>query len=384
MSKIKYLAHYTEDLSKRPSSPAACNKMAYIIKALSETIGNVEIISACNTILYSQKGSRTLLDNNSFITYLPSLYRGNKIAKLFSILFFNVVLFFYLLFTLKKGDVFIVYHGLSLMRITAFLKKIKKVKLILEVEEIYGDVTGSQKTVEKELKFFKLADGYIFPTKLLDKKINCDKKPSVIIHGTYESTPIYEKQFDDDKIHIVYAGTLDPRKGGAIAAAAAGEFLDSNYHMHILGFGSEEEKSYIFEEIEKVSKKSDCKVTYDGCLSGDEYLRFLQSCDIGLSTQNPNAAFNDTSFPSKILSYMSNGLRVVSVRIPAIETSAVGNYIYYYSEQKPEEIAKIIKNINLAKVYDGKQIINELDNKFKTNVYKVITDVNGKRNNTDL
>ena len=50
-------------------------------------------------------------------------------------------------------------------------------------------------------------------------------------------------------------------------------------------------------------------------------LKFIQKCQIGLCTQNIDAAFNTTSFPSKILSYMSNGLEVVGVNIAAIKNS---------------------------------------------------------------
>lgn len=350
--------------------------MEYIFNALTECVGPIEVISACNTSLRSQKASKIVLENNTTVKYLPALYRGNIIFKILSVIFFYLYLFFYLIFDVKKGETLIVYHSLRLMWIVRLIKKIKDIKVILEIEEIYGDVTNSQKTIKKEIDFFKVADAYIFPTKLLEEKINIDKKPTVIIHGTYEATPVYEKQFADDKIHIVYAGTLDVRKGGAVVATAIGEFLNSNYHVHILGFGNEETKKSLLNEIEKVSAKSSCIVTYDGCLSGDDYLKFIQSCDIGLSTQNPDAAFNATSFPSKILSYMSNGLRVVSVRIPVIESSYIGDYVFYYDKQHPEEIAKTIMSIDLKNDYNSRNIIKKLDKEFKIrikNMLEVVT-----------
>ena len=124
--------------------------------------------------------------------------------------------------------------------------------------------------------------------------------------------------------------------------------------------------------ISEVSKKSVATVTYDGLLSGEEYIRFIQSCDIGLSTQNPDAAFNATSFPSKILSYMSNGLRVVSIRIPAIEGSAIGKYMYYYDKQTPEEIAKAIMAVDLNDDYNGRQVISKLDAEFSYDIAKLM------------
>ena len=116
-------------------------------------------------------------------------------------------------------------------------------------------------------------------------------------------------------------------------------------------------------------------MTFDGLKSGEEYIEFIQSCDIGLSTQNPDAEFNATSFPSKILSYMSNGLRVVSVRIPAIEQSAIGNYMYYYNEQTPQEIAKAVLSVNLSDNYNGKEVIKKLNTEFTENIKNLINDV---------
>lgn len=137
------------------------------------------------------------------------------------------------------------------------------------------------------------------------------------------------------------------------------------------------EKCIVFmqELVDKLAKTCECGVTYEGCLSGEEYIRFIQSCDIGFSTQNPDAAFNATSFPSKILSYMANGLRVVSIRIPAITTSAIGDYMYYYDEQTLEQIAEAVMEIDLSDGYDGRKIIEQLDKKFKRDMEELLSNV---------
>ena len=93
-----------------------------------------------------------------------------------------------------------------------------------------------------------MADAYIFPTEFLDHLVNTKYKPSVTIYGTYQremdrNCNIFRENLQgksDATIHCVYAGTLDPRKGGAVAAAAA-EYLPECYHIHILGFGSEQQ-----------------------------------------------------------------------------------------------------------------------------------------------
>ena len=142
------------------------------------------------------------------------------------------------------------------------------------------------------------------------------------------------------------------------------------------GFGSEKDTKYIKNTIEKINQKSKAKVTFEGLLKGRDFICFIQKCHIGLSTQNPNAAFNATSFPSKILSYMANGLSVVSIDIKAIKGSAVGPYIHFYKNQTPEEIAKAILKCNIDN--DNRKVIEKLDVQFIKDVKSLLNDV---RNN---
>lgn len=376
---MKYLSFYdSSDKEKRSSCLAATNKMKYICKSLVEVGENVEIISASMASSIGRfKGRTEQIDDGITLKMFPAFKWGNIFQKLWAKIAASLILFFYLLFHIKRGEKILVYHSLAYMSTLRFTKFIKRFKMILEVEEIYGDVACNKKTVKRELSFFKKADAYVFPTELLDNLINVNKKPSVIIHGTYEVEKICGQHFNDGKIHIVYAGTFDPRKGGS-AAAAAGEYLDEQYHIHIIGFGTENDKKLLINTIKRVNSSAKCVVSYDGLLSGEEYIKFIQSCDIGLSTQNPDAAFNTTSFPSKILSYMANGLKVVSIKIPAIEQSAIGEYMYYYDKQTPEEIAKAIKRVDINDGYDSRSIIKKLSEEFTNDLGELLNKVEEK------
>ena len=56
--------------------------------------------------------------------------------------------------------------------------------------------------------------------------------------------------------------------------------------------------------------------------------------------------------------YMSNGLPVVSVKIPAVESSKVGEYLYYYEEPDPEKIAQAIRQVPTE---SGTSVLNKLN-----------------------
>lgn len=372
---LKILGFYNtkDNEENRQIVPSSRNKLEYVIKTLQKSGKEFEIISASNTNEKQNcpKKRKTLGDKQSLIL-LKGFARGGWLKNKFSTLLFFIQLYFYLLFHVKKNDELFVYHSFLYMRSVTWVKKIKKCKLILEVEEIYGDALRKPKLTKGELRYFKLADAFVFPTMLLNDKVNKNNKPYCIAHGTYAVEPKITEKFNDGKIHCVYAGTFDSRKGGCLSAIEAGRFLDEHYHIHILGFGNDKDREKVLQTIDSVGTCSKCTVTFEGLLNGEEYIRFIQSCHIGLSTQNPDADFNDTSFPSKVLSYLTNGLRVVSVRIKALETSKVHDLLYYYDENTPEAIANAVKSVDLTQDYDSRQHILALDEEFQQQIIEVI------------
>lgn len=374
MPKTIYLGHF-DNQDKRVTSPAGITMMEYIISAITRQAGGCVVVSPA--LSKKEKLAREVvdLDDNVQVIYLASKGNAPKwnfcyrtIKKLFS----KRNLDMELERIVEDNDTLVVYHSLSLMNAVKRIIKKKNVNFVLQVCEIYSDVIGDKEKRKKEIEFIRQADSYIFSSKMLEEQLNVNKKNYAICLGTYNIGEKLTTPLMDDKIHAVYAGTLDSRKGGATAATAAAEHLDENYHIHILGFGSQDEIDYINNQINKISKISKCAVTYDGCLSGEEYLKFIQGCHVGLSTQNPDADFNATSFPSKILSYLSNGLRVVSIRIPAIETSAVGEHLYFYDVQTPQEIAKAIISVNISDDKDGRRVVSGLDKQFCLDLRQVL------------
>lgn len=364
MIYIGYYALYNSKI-KRLYTVSAVNKIKYILKSLGKTYREVDVFSVSPNIEsdYRIFHSETIKEGNTKIHHPISWGGKGKIHLYVMYLWMKICLFFYLLFKANKGEHIYVYHSTGYGRSILLAKALKKFKLILEVEEIYSDVQKGNKNLRnKENRYFKAADAFIFSTSLLNGNINKKAKPFIVINGTYEVEKPVSTKFADGKIHIVYAGTFDIRKGGGVTAVAVASKLDKNYVVHICGFGEKTDEEALKELIQKSNKENSCKVFFHGLLKGDEYISFLQSCHIGLSTQNPGAVFNATSFPSKILSYLANGLSVVSIRIPAIVQSEVGDYITYYEEQTPEAIANAIKNAPINE--DFRDVVFRLSNKF--------------------
>lgn len=374
MGKIVYLGFYDEPNGGRNCSPAAVTVMEYVNDVLNRLNKDVVLISPAEDKHgnYRAREEKTLNPKTKLV-FLESLKKNKNIfLRAIRRLKQKRILWRELNKQVDNGDTVIAYHSLYLINFIKKLQKRKRIKFVLQFCEVYADVTGKVKDKKKEFDFAQTADAYIFSSESLNEFINVKNKPTVSLYGTYKVDNQSLEKFDDGRIHCVYAGTFDPRKGGVAAAAAAGAFLNENYHIHILGFGSEDEKKMLITTIKETQSKSNCKITYDGLLSGKEYVSFLRKCHIGLSTQNPNAAFNATSFPSKVLSYLSNGLRVVSVRLPVLENSEVNDLLYYYEEASAQAIAKTIKNINIFELYDSRKKIQGLDKEFEKKLGKML------------
>ena len=383
---MKYVAFYDTPENKaegRSYQLSAVNKINYICTVLNRLGHHVEIISP--SVTENRKGCKGKvvdLSEGVSLKLFSCMGMGSLPKRIARRILGRVRLLWELLFSTRKGEPVLVYHSASCAATVALARRLKKFRLILEVEEIYADVTGNEGDRKWEYRLFEAADAYLFPTNLLNEKINGSGKPYALIHGTYQTEPEHpDKLFGDGKIHCVYAGTLDPRKGSVMAAEAA-RFLPENYHIHILGFGSDEETQNMRDLTESLSKTCACGISYDGLLSGGDYIRFIQSCRIGLSPQDPDAAFNATSFPSKILSYLASGLQVVSIRIPAIAHSAVGGWLTFYDRQTPEEIAKAILSVDTCGGEDPRSVIGKLDQKFEENMAELLSAVNRGSENT--
>lgn len=376
---MKIICFYTNNKQKHgPFFPASQNKLDYVISSLQSIGEQIEIISLSNVSISAlSMPDETVTDNGVKIYYPKSYARKSVFQKIVYKLKYKKTINRYLdrlLSRCSKGEVIYVYHMSIFHKVLKKLIKKYELRMILEVEEIYGDVTNNLRLKEKELEFFKIANGFVFSTNLLNENVNKDKKPYVVANGSYSIKDSLSDKFNDGKIHVVYSGTFRNQKGCSNAIQSA-LFLTNDYHMHILGYGSEIEQDKIKQQILEVEQQTDCVITFDGLKVGVDFDSFLQRCDIGLCPQSSNSDYNNSSFPSKILTYATNNLRIVSIRIKAIEDCAVADFITFFDSDDPEALAEAIKKVDLSSKNDMKERMKELDNRFKLDLEKLIKDV---------
>ena len=365
--KIKYIAFYDNIQNKkenRQNSLAASNKIDYICSCINKADYKVEIISPSwsnnDKGFYKQRTEK--INKLTQLRMFNSFGTSNKVLKMFKYMWSLIQLLIYLLKTIKEDEKIIVYHSIILIMPILLIKKIKKFHLVLEVEEVYYKVFESNKfNIFMENLIFKRADSFLFANDSLNDLVNIYNKPAEVIYGVYSNIIPSDPKKENNKITVVYAGVIDTIKNGAFNAISAAKFLNENYILKVIGFGSEEDIKLLNETIDEFNKSSRCQIVYDGVKSGKEYINYITDCEIGLSKQRNEGEYLLYTFPSKILSYMSMGLRVVSPEIECVIKSRIGDLLYYYKEETPEKIAEAIMKIEIAEEYDSRSRLVSLD-----------------------
>jgi hypothetical protein len=359
--------------------PSSFPKIRYVSETIKKLGYKVNIVSSCSI---KKKGiflGRSFaIDDLEVHRYFTSFKTAIGLINKISILFTFAQLIHYCLFCVKKNEPILIYHSLYYLRPLKIVHKLKKCKFILEVEEIYSCFSNKTKRYyQSEIAFINTASAYLLVNDLIDEKINRKNKPAIISYGNYSIPNVISAQLcNRSHINIVYAGVIENIRKAAFIAVDSMRFLDDNYRLHILGFGNDKDIAALKERLNEINAVcGDVRVIFHGYKSGDTYYSFLQSCDIALSCHTYKRDMPESSdyqFPSKIITYLANGLRVVSSKIRCVEKSKIGNIIYFYDDDSAKEIAKTILSINISENYDSRKLVKELDDYFSQEMKKLL------------
>lgn len=377
MRRIKYFCYYDYKTGKYPREgvQAASTKIDYIISALNKNGIAVDVISktgVSTTGFCLDIGNKLQIRENS-LRHFVSFGCTNNPLRVLSWWMNSIHFFIWFLLNVRRNEEILVYHSLGYCKMLIFLKKIIGFKQIGEIEEIYQDVhKQSSFTSAAEYKFYKICDKYVFPNILLNRICNPDNKPFLVIHGLYNVYPDKGIGFDDSDIHALYSGTFDPQKGGAKVAIEMAEFLPENFHVHITGFGKNNEVNEMRKLASEIQKRTKAKISFHGFISRDELNLLMQKCHIGLCTQPQYSKLNATSFPSKILNYMANGLVVLCGKNEAIQLSKIGDIVIYYDSDNLKDIADAVVAASNVKGHDCRNRLIQLDKEFTKELSKLI------------
>lgn len=361
---MKYICEYQipgANSEERYFALSACDKAKYVHSVLNRLGYDVEIVSPS----YAKRCSRSRVDKVSEHVILYSGFSlgwNDNVTKVISRASAMLWLLYFLLFKCKRKETIMIYHGVQNIPIYIIAKKIKRFKYILEVEELYSSLSLSSVSCRLWLEktMIRLADSFIFASQQLECKCNVYNKPFVIDTGSYFVPDVKSEKINDGRIHLVYAGLIEKDKV-AFKSANLARFLDARYVIHIIGYGNDADINALEMLINELNLECKCLVSYDGLKRGDDYESFLQSCHIGICPLLKNIDYQMACFPSKITSYLSNGLLVVTTENEVLRTSVYMEYLYFVKDDSPESFAHTVTHIDVTKGQDARICIKNED-----------------------
>lgn len=360
MKDVLYVGFYDvlrEGKQIRNYSLAAAKKMNFVSDAIAKLGFHVDIVSPSFIKVREHKRTgevREKLNGHVDLVLTPSWGAKTKPERIARVLYSNFWLFAYLLRHAGKGKPVVVYHNHAYALPVIAAQKLKKFKLILEVEEQYSMVwklSGYQKWKEDLLLKHGAESGLAVSELLADK---LKMKNPIVSYGNYNAYQgeIPTKMNGEKKV-LVYTGSVDRVKGSAFTAIEAMAYLPDHYELIVSGHVVEEDKKAFFSAIEEMNQRCGrTAVSYAGLLNDEDYEKLLLSADIALNPQK-EGGFGQYLFPSKILTYMSYGLPVVSTKGASIVRSEVADLITFADDYTGEAVARAIRSVKAesAQVY---------------------------------
>lgn len=380
---VHYLSYYIDQeyIDYLDGSMAVLPKVEYICDALKNGNCKIKMISTANAkrgVGWFSKKKSILSKKVSLLTF-SSYGAKTKIGRLLSRIWIKLQLLIYLLKNVKDGDCLLIYHSLQYIKIISLFRLIRRNKVILQVEEIYSDAYKKfRKYKSKEINYLLKADSYICINETV-REIIAKDKPATVLYGDYRiPSKIKSKVKKSNKIHVVYSGVIEPSRKAAVTAVNAARYLNENYLIHIAGFGNKEYIDNLIKLINEVNSELNyVGVQYDGSLHGEEFTKYLQEKDIGLNCHSytkEDLISAEVTFPSKIIIYLINGLKVVSPEINCLVNSELKEFIQFYKGFEAKGLAQGI--LLASETRNNKEMviskIRQFDKKFKSDIKIII------------
>lgn len=363
MRKIHYIGWYIDERDDNCYTGAvpAKLKMRYVSKKIIEA-GTVPCIFSLaeKKVLGFYRSCKKVGINGEKIKYTGGFNGKGKIAKKLGQTLKKIQFAKYIICDVKKDDIIMLYHSVPFTKLLSKISPFFNRFVICEVEEVYGySATEDKPWINNEIKYIKaVSDKYMVVNDGIKEDFKLDDNTAVVSYGVVDIPERKTERFDDGKIHIVYAGTIENKKLGAMTAIEVAPLLSDRYAMHILGFGNEQNLNILKKRINEINAISKCKVSYDGYKKGDELSQFLFKCHIGLSSNVMRPNFANNTFPSKVITYMCHDLAVVLGYAKAFYDVPISQKWSFFMDYSPQSIADAITKIDVPKQGEYTDILN--------------------------
>ena len=166
------------------------------------------------------------------------------------------------------------------------------------------------------------------------------------------STPskLRSRKASTDLVRFVYSGTLDRARGLELLLEAVRMLPPHGWTLDITGDGP------LASRLSQVVLSRDLanKIVYHQVLTQPDYNQLMNSCDIGLNLQMSSDPISAVTCPSKVFTYLSYGLQVVSSGASGVSSILRGCCLFYMEDTARSVADTMIQAMHAARYPDLK------------------------------
>jgi glycosyltransferase involved in cell wall biosynthesis len=163
-------------------------------------------------------------------------------------------------------------------------------------------------------------------------------------------------------LRFLYSGSLDAPRGVDLLIKALDSLPHEGWSLDVTGAGHFEPQ---FREA-SVSPKWAGKVRFHGTLSNEAYDSLVMACHVGLNCQRASDPVSGVTFPSKIFTYLSAGLVVLSSTASEVEQICAKACVYY-REDSPQSLGQAMRRL----IDLGARVAEEVDRNWAAERYSL-------------
>jgi glycosyltransferase involved in cell wall biosynthesis len=184
-----------------------------------------------------------------------------------------------------------------------------------------------------------LLRGAILSNPILGKRLP-DSMPRELAPGFLPDELPSGPGISDGKVRFFYAGALARSHGIDLLLESLDYLPEKGWHLIIAGQGPLEEQ--VIRRAQDPRWRD--RVEHRPTMPPDVFEKLLGSNQVGLNCQRASELISSVTFPSKVFTYLSAGLLVISSKAGAVE-QLCKNACFYYEEETPQSLAAAMKEV---------------------------------------
>ena len=242
----------------------------------------------------------------------------------------------------QDGDVVILDNYELLYVIAARLVRLfRKVTILLDYEDGKHHIDKGWNRLMSglaEILGKPLVQGALVAHPALRERLP-ERLPSELVPGFVLPAKMASRRVESP-VRFLYTGSLDKPRGVEMLFAALHELPEEGWRLDMTGGGPLRVQAQQFA----ADPKWKGKVAFHGLLPLEALQELVAKAHVGLNCQLSSDPISSVTFPSKVFSYLSAGLMVLSSR--ASEVPAIcGGACLYFDEETPASLAQKMKSI---------------------------------------